>query len=152
MIRQWTLCLAMLTAVACGGVGGRAEPAALDTRHDACAACRMSVSSRTFAAQIVAPGEEPLFFDDIGCLARYLTDQPRTAPGAVAYVADHRTGAWVPAATAIYTTVPTMTTPMDSHIVAHASAASRDADAEARHGTHLTAATVFGRPVPGGAP
>ena len=31
--------------------------------------CRMAVSAAGVAAQVVAPGEEPRFFDDIGCLA-----------------------------------------------------------------------------------
>ncbi len=36
----------------------------------------MAVSSARFASQIVAPGEEPRFFDDLGCLAAYLREHP----------------------------------------------------------------------------
>jgi copper chaperone NosL len=110
----------------------------------------MAVSNARFAAQIVAPGEEPLFFDDLGCLAAYLSSQAQRAPRAAAYVADHRTGDWVPAASAVFTKVPVLDTPMGSHVVAHASAASRDADPDARGGSALDVRAFFTRPLPDG--
>ena len=130
--------------------GGTPAPATLDTRYDACADCRMAVSSARFASQIVAPGEEPLFFDDLGCLAAYLRKHATQPAGAAAYVADHRTGAWVPATDAVFTKVPAMETPMGSHVVAHASPTSRDADEAARGGLPVDAAGFFGRTLPGG--
>jgi copper chaperone NosL len=141
------VCVLTTVALSCGG--GPPAPATLDTRNDACAACRMAVSSARFASQVVAPGEEPRFFDDLGCLAAYLHEHPAQPAGAVAYVADHRTAAWVPAADAIFTKVPALETPMGSHVVAHASAASRDADEAARGGTPVDAAEFFGGLPPG---
>src|SRR5262249_46857086 len=111
--------------------------------------CRMAVSEARFAAQIVAPFEEPRFFDDVGCLGRFVEGAYRLAPGAVAYVADHRTRAWVRADAAVYTLVPSLATPMGSHLLAHADAASRDADPDAAGGSPRSATQVFG---PGGAP
>jgi len=139
--------MAML-ALGCGS--GTLSPEALDTRNDTCAGCRMAVSSARFASQIVAPGEEPRFFDDLGCLATYLREHAAQPAGAVAYVADHRTGRWVPAAAAIFTKMPTLETPMGSHVVAHASPASRDADEAARGGTPIDPAGFFGPALPGG--
>ena len=135
-----------LAMVACGG--GTPEPAALDTRNEQCASCRMAVSSGVFASQLVAPGELPRFFDDLGCLADYLK-AGRAPAGATAFVADHRTKAWVRADRAVYTRVPGLETPMGSHAIAHADAASRDADPDARTGAPLTAPELFG---PGGPP
>jgi copper chaperone NosL len=135
-----------LATVACGG--GAPEPAALDTRNEACASCRMAVSSAAFAAQLVAPGELPRFFDDLGCLADYLKAGKAKA-GATAFVADHRTKAWVRADRAVYTRVPGLETPMGSHAIAHADAASRDADPDARTGAALLPGDLFG---PGGPP
>ncbi len=140
-------CGLAIVALSCGG--GTPDPAVLDTRNEACAHCRMAVSSARFASQIVAPGEEPRFFDDLGCLAAYLREAPAQPAGALAYVADHRTAEWVPAADAIFTKVPALETPMGSHVVAHASPASRDADAAARGGTPVDAAGYFGRTLPG---
>jgi copper chaperone NosL len=141
--------LAALTLLVVACDGGAPRPAELDTRHESCRFCRMTVSERPFAAQVVAPGEEPVFFDDLGCLRDFLGSGGTLPPGAVAFVADHRTAEWVPGATALFTAVPTLQTPMASHLVAHAGAASRDADPAAAGGRPVDAAAIFG---PGGAP
>ncbi|MCU0249574.1 MAG: hypothetical protein MUE61_05160 [Vicinamibacterales bacterium] len=137
-----------LLASACGsGVPG---PVPLDTRTDACAECRMAVSSGRFASQIVAPGEEPRFFDDLGCLAAYLGTRSTVPPRAVAYVADHRSGEWVTLASAVFTRVPGLETPMGSHVVAHASAASRDGDPDVQGGSAVDVRAFFKRALPDG--
>jgi copper chaperone NosL len=137
--------LLFLSLVACGS---EPQPAPLDTRNEQCASCRMAVSTAVFASQVVAPGELPRFFDDLGCLADFLK-AGRTPAGAVAFVADHRTRAWVRADRAVYTKVPGLETPMGSHVIAHADAASRDADPDARTGSPVAPAELFG---PGGPP
>lgn len=142
-----------LVLVVLGGVvlscSSSPKPIAVSA-SDACAFCRMAVSDKHFAAELVAPGEEPRIYDDIGCLASDL-QRNAAAEGAVAFVADHRTGDWVAAADAIYTRVPELSTPMGSHIVAHMSPASRDADAVAKAGVSLTSTDVFGAGGPPGA-
>jgi copper chaperone NosL len=142
-----TLAAAALVLASCAASPPR--PAALDTRNEQCASCRMAISDARLAAQLVAPSEEPVFFDDLGCLRDYLKSARKRPAGAVAYVADHRSGAWVAASAAVYTRVPSLDTPMASHVVAHADGASRDQDAEARGGTPLSPEEVFG---PGGLP
>jgi copper chaperone NosL len=130
--------------LALGGCGSAPpEPAPLDTRHEACTTCRMTVSEARFAAQIVAPGEVPRFFDDLGCLAAFLKANRAPAEAAI-FVADHRTRAWVRADAAVYTRVPGLSTPMGSHLVAHADAASRDRDAAAQGGTAVTPLELLG--------
>ncbi len=144
--------LVLAAALAASGCQrGPPAPAPLDTRNESCARCRMMVSDARFAAQLVAPGEEPRFFDDVGCLRDRLREGavPR---GSVASVADHRPRAWVRAAAAVYTRVPGLATPMDSHLVAHADAASRAADPDAAGGAPVSLAEIFGpTPPPDGA-
>ena len=135
--------IAGLLAGSCGGVAG---PAALDPANDQCAHCRMAVSDRHFAAQIAAPGEEPLFFDDIGCLRDYVTAHQTLPPDALAWVADHRTTDWVPAAEAIYTRAVNLRTPMNSGLIAHADRASRDGDRAAAGGHPVPADEIVGPP------
>jgi copper chaperone NosL len=137
--------LAALAACARGPLG----PAELDTKNEQCANCRMAVSDARFASQLVAPGEIPLFFDDLGCLVDHLRSPRRPPAGAAAWVADHRTKAWVRADRAVYTRVPGLDTPMNSHLLAHADTASRDADDDARGGVPVAASELFG---PQGAP
>jgi len=134
----------LVLALAIGACsGGEPQPAPLDTRNDQCASCRMAVSSAAFASQLLAPGELPLFFDDLGCLVDYLK-AGKAPKGATAFVADHRTKAWVRADRAVYTKVPGLETPMGSHVIAHADAASRDQDKDAHAGAPVTAAELFG--------
>jgi copper chaperone NosL len=137
-----TSLLAAALAAACAQ--GPPPPAALDTAHESCRHCRMAVSERRFAAQIVAPGEEPLFFDDLGCLRGYLAGGGATGEGALAYVAVDASGAWRRADEAVYSLAEAVATPMDSHLLAHASAAARDADPAARGARALAVAEVFG--------
>jgi copper chaperone NosL len=92
----------------------------------------------------VAPGELPRFFDDLGCLADYLKAGKAPA-AAVAFVADHRTKAWIRADAAVYTRVPGLATPMGSHVIAHADVASRDADADTKPGTPVSTTELFGK-------
>jgi copper chaperone NosL len=140
-VQRRTTLLATVAAFACGS--SAPEPASLDTRNDQCASCRMTVSDARFAAQVVAPGELPRFFDDLGCLADFLKSGKAPA-GAAAFVAEHRTKAWIRAEGALYTRVPGLATPMGSHVVAHADAASRDRDDDARGGTPVAAQALFG--------
>jgi len=117
-------------------------PAALDTRTETCRSCRMPVSDPSLAAQLAAPGEEPRFYDDIGCLRDALAGSSAPA-GSTAWVADHRTKEWVRATKAVYTRA-SIATPMGSHWIAHSSAASRDSDPAARGGTPVSAREIFG--------
>lgn len=103
-------------------------PVAIDTENDTCAFCRMPIWKTNTAAQLVSPGEEPRSFDDLGCLVNYLEEHPKQPPGALVYVVDHHTAAWVPALAALYSRDPRLETPMGSHLLAHADQASRAAD------------------------
>ncbi len=135
-------CLAVLLATyACSG--SASGPAALDPKNDTCSYCRMTVSNPRLAAQLVAPGEEPRFFDDLGCLANYLREHRGMDPAGV-YVADHRTGEWIDAARAVYSRLPHATTPMASGLIAHATTASRDDDRGAVGSSPVPAAEVLG--------
>ncbi len=139
-MKSLSLCVLAVMVVACGS--SVPEPAALDTRNDVCGTCRMTVSMQKHAGQLVAPGELPVFFDDLGCLGRYLKEHQDLPDGAVSFVADHRTGVWAPAATAVFTRAPAVETPMGSHILAHATAVSRDADPAAAGGTDVPFASL----------
>lgn len=141
----------LLVSIACAR--GPVRPAPLEAGGEACAWCRMTVSDPRLAAQIVAPAEQPLFFDDIGCLADYLARSGTGPARRIAYLADHRTGEWVPASRALLTRNASFATPMGSHLMAHADAASRDADPSAAGGVELELSGVFGTagPPDGGA-
>jgi copper chaperone NosL len=157
MIRPVFAAAAIVALLACGS--GVPKPAPLDTTNDRCAYCRMPVSDSRLAAQIVAPAEEPRFFDDLGCLAGELARSGGLPSRSVVYVADHRSGDWIPRETAVFTRSPAAETPMASHLLAHADAASRDRDPAARGGAPVrfddmvraagSGASAIGLPAPG---
>ena len=147
---RWTTRDVVLALVVLLTACGQAPvvPAAIDTRHDACRFCRMTVSDLRFAAQIVAPGDEPLAFDDLGCLRDYLRGGGTMRAEAVVFVADHLTREWVRADSAVFTRVDTLATPMSSHVIAHRDKASRDRDPDARGGAAVSAREIV--PAAGG--
>ena len=145
-LRRTAAALGLVLSIACARA--EAPPSPLDTKNDLCRFCRMPVSDPHLAAQIAAPGEETKFYDDIGCLRDDLRRSAPPAPGAVAYVADHRTAAWVRASTAVFSRCPALETPMGSHLIAHADAVSREADSACRGGTPLSAGEIFGPTLP----
>jgi hypothetical protein len=61
----------------------------------------------------------------------------------VAFVADHRTREWIRSGVAVYTSQARVNTPMNSHVMAHVSEASRDADAEAAGGLGMEIGVLF---------
>jgi copper chaperone NosL len=139
MTRQ-VLMLSVLLVAGCAGAVG---PATFDPAHEPCRFCRMVGSNGRFAAQLVAPGQDPLYFDDIGCLLQYARASAERSPGAEAFVADHRTGAWVSARQALYVRHDAIETPMGSRLMAFASVESRDQDQAAAGGETLSFARVF---------
>lgn len=140
-MRRLTPLALMALLAACGG--GSLRPFDFDAAHEACRFCRMTGSDGRTAAQLVAPGEEPLFFDDIGCLRDYLRQAGSLADDAGIYVADHTTRAWIRAERAVFTRAEGIATPMGSHLLAHTTPAARDADPEARAGTVVSFNDVF---------
>jgi copper chaperone NosL len=149
---RWTP--AVVAAVLLGScAGGAPAPVEIDQRNDACSWCRMAISDRRFAAQIGAPAEEPELFDDIGCLRDRLRGGGSLRPGAVAWVADHRTQAWVAALQAVYAEVPGLATPMASGLAAWSDEASRRADPDAAGSSPISVSEIFGAfPPPGARP
>jgi len=87
-------------------------PASTDFKSDICAECKMAVTSKSYAAQIVTDGK-PLFFDDIGCLVQY-ERQGQIKPEAVKvrYVRSVAGDAWLQAERAVWVTTKDVRTPM----------------------------------------
>ena len=92
------------------------RPDTIRTGEDACAQCRMTILSLKTAAQIVAPGAEPVFFDDLRCLTDYRARTMVTGD-AMVFVVDHATGEWIDERDAVITRAHEQT-PMGSGLIA----------------------------------
>lgn len=125
------VCLVLVLGAGVLGAGcapGEVQPEPLAVGQESCAFCRMTVSQPEFASQLLVEGELPKFFDDLGCLHSYLISATPGPEGGVIFVADHRTREWVRSDGAVYTRASVLATPMSSHLVAHATIDSREAD------------------------
>lgn len=103
-----------VTLAACAPAAAR--PVDIRLGEDACAHCRMTIVSTRTAAQIVSPGAEPTFFDDLGCLDAFRSGKT-LADGAVTFVMDRDSSGWIDARDAVIrkTGEPT---PMGSGLIA----------------------------------
>lgn len=154
-VRAWIAVVGLAALAWASACARQATPAELDSANTACRYCRMQVSDVHFAAQIAVPGVESQFFDDIGCLVNYLKQEDtQLPPRAVAFVADHRTGAWVRASDAVFSRPVHLETPMGGGLIAHANEDSRRQDPAAAGGSPTSVTDVFGAAGPpnGGRP
>ena len=93
-----------LVAAACTRSDAPSEPV---WGKEPCANCKMLVSDKRYAAQILDSAGEHKFFDDIGCMVVWMDAHPSQR----AWVRDPASGAWLDARTAHY--VQDARTPMD---------------------------------------
>lgn len=135
MIRRFLGLTALLvTVVACSG--GRPEPIEFTLNEESCSFCRMAVSQREFAAQVVTVAGAFDTFDDIGCLRDWIKEQhpPETAG---IFVVDFPTGLWLDARTASYVLAKKLPTPMSSGLAAYQEEASAETAAAKLEGEVL---------------
>lgn len=63
--------------------------------EDACSNCRMAVSDRSFASQMITTDGEVFKFDDLGCLEQYRRKHTSIRIAAI-FVSDYETREWLP--------------------------------------------------------
>lgn len=94
------------------------RPVEITFGEEACALCRMQISDRTFAAEIVDSDGRVIKFDDIGCSFRFEADGRLQAPAAARFVTGYESKEWLRAEQAWFVRSAGMKTPMTSGIVA----------------------------------
>jgi copper chaperone NosL len=111
--------LIVLGLLACTG---ELEPVDIEN-GDMCSFCRMAISEKQYAAEMIMADETVLKFDDIGCLLRYEKGKAGHPAGAAAvFVADSESKKWLKADDAFFVRSTTLKTPMGSGIIAFSSA------------------------------
>lgn len=88
---------------------------------DMCAFCKMAISERQYAAEVIFEDEAVKKFDDIGCMLKYQKMNGGGELPAAVYVAHSRTKAWLKAEEAVFVRSETAKTPMGSGIIAFSS-------------------------------
>jgi hypothetical protein len=106
--KLWILLLSWLAIgilSGCGESRQKGEAAQVHWDRDMCERCKMVVSERKYAAEIVDPKTDKVYyFDDIGCAVLWLEEEKIPwADRAKIWVTDAKTGEWLDARTAKYT-------------------------------------------------
>lgn len=86
--------------------------------EDICSFCRMAFSDPAFASEIITADGEPLKFDDIGCMEKYM-QAAKEGTIAAAFVRDFETKEWIPIGKSTIVTTD-IATPMGSGKIAFA--------------------------------
>jgi copper chaperone NosL len=116
MIRLiWFAVCVILGGVSCSP--GVPEPVEIVFNEESCSFCRMAVSQREFAAEVVTLSGSLDTFDDIGCLVKWMKEhQPPSSAGV--FVVDFNDGTWISATDAAYVHSEDLPTPMSSGLAA----------------------------------
>lgn len=84
--------------------------------EDMCSYCRMAISSKQFAAEIIMQDEKIYKFDDAGCLLNFL--DAKNPKFTALYVTDFNSVSWIPAESAFYVSTQKVSTPMSGGLLA----------------------------------
>ncbi len=126
-----------LVAAVVWWLGGRPSgPEPILHGRDTCAACRMVITQRGFAAEARDARGQFQKYDDVGCLVKALAREPR--PADVLWVEDQPSGELVPLAAASVVAGSALTTPMDFGFVAFRERSAAEELMRSRGGRLLT--------------
>jgi len=89
---------------------------------DMCSFCRMAISEKRYAGELIETDGGAKKFDDIGCMLRYIYAQGDAYKPLAVYVADSITKKWLKADEAFFVRSTSVKTPMGSGILAFRSA------------------------------
>ena len=119
------LSLLLMLLVACGAA--EIEPVPIEN-EDTCSFCRMAITEKQFAAEIVT-NDSVWKFDDVGCLLRFQQNAGDKVKGASIFVTDYDSRKWLKAEKAFFVRSKEIKTPMASGIIAYADRAKAGNDA-----------------------
>lgn len=109
-----TISILLLTA-ACQTT--KIEPVAL-APEDMCSYCRMAISEKQYAAEVIDSDGQAFKFDDIGCMVNFMEGKKNKAPIAAYFVIDFDKREWIKGEDAYYVRAAEVNTPMDGGIIA----------------------------------
>ena len=112
------------------------KPVDIDA-EDVCTHCKMAISEKQFASELITPDGDALKFDDIGCLLDYLKEKPNTNVAAHFFM-DYETKQWVKGRDASFAKSDEITSPMSGGIIAFQDKTKAEAGATKYKGKTLS--------------
>lgn len=132
----WAWCVIIGVAVFANCQKRKVEPVAL-APEDMCSHCKMAISEKQYAAELIDSDGQAFKFDDIGCLVNFIKKGSINLTGASLFVMDFNQRQWVNADNAYYVRSSEITTPMNGGIVAFKEQAKAQEAAGKYHGKLL---------------
>lgn len=86
--------------------------------EDMCSYCKMAISEKQYAAELIDSDGQVMKFDDIGCLLNFIKRNSIAVAGVSLFVMDFDQRQWVKAENAYYVKSPGVMTPMNGGIIA----------------------------------
>jgi copper chaperone NosL len=122
---------------------GVPRPVAIEP-EDMCAYCKMAISEKRFAAELIDREGQAFKFDDISCMTGFVK---KREPSNIAarFVMDFDTKEWVKAEQAFYVKSGEIKSPMGGGMIAFASESEARDAADKYRGTLLRFSDVFAR-------
>src|SRR6266540_6500770 len=113
----WAWCLIIGVTVLANCQKQSVGPVAL-APEDTCSYCKMAISEKRYAAELIDSEGQAFKFDDIGCMANFIKSK-RNASKTIAYfVMDYDERQWIKAEDAFYVRSSELRTPMNGGVVA----------------------------------
>lgn len=104
---------------------------------DMCALCRMAITDRRFAAEIIDTEGSIAKFDDMGCLVQYARERKLKERVAACFVMDYENRNWLPARQSHYVISAEIHSPMASGLAAFGERSRAEGIAGRFHGRIL---------------
>jgi len=106
IIAYWLLAIVMFSTGGCSSKKSTdGKPAVMHWDRDMCERCKMAVSERKYAVQVINPANGKVYkFDDIGCAVLWFDEEHISwKDRAIIWITDARTGEWIDARKAKFT-------------------------------------------------
>ena len=112
----WTWSLIIGVSVLANCQKQSVAPVAL-AAEDMCSYCRMAISEKRYAAELIDSEGEVFKFDDIGCMANFVKSKKNSATTVAYFAMDFNERQWIKAEDAYFVRSSELTTPMNGEII-----------------------------------
>jgi copper chaperone NosL len=111
--------------------------------EDMCSFCKMAISEKRFASELLTQDGEVLKFDDIGCMLRFRKSHGHPESVVATFVLDYDTRKWLKAEEAYFVKSKEFKTPMGGNVIAFKMGADAAASADRAGGVSLRYAALL---------
>ncbi|HEX9423967.1 MAG TPA: nitrous oxide reductase accessory protein NosL [Pyrinomonadaceae bacterium] len=138
----WAWCLIIGVTVLANCQKQAVAPVAL-APEDTCSYCKMAISEKQYAAELIDSEGQTFKFDDIGCMANFIKSKKNAAKTIASFVMDFNERQWIKAEDAHYVRSSELSTPMNGGLIAFKTEAKAQEAGGKFHGKLLRFKDIF---------